>query len=52
MVGMASYSGAMGAVGVGVGFALTVAVMNGLSRYIFSGDSIEQRAIAKFGGAN
>lgn len=49
---MASYQGAMGAVGLGVGFALTVAIMNGLSRYLFNGDSISERAINKFGGAN
>lgn len=49
---MAIYGKAVGAIGVGVGFALTVSVMNGLSRYIFNGDSIEERAIAKFGGAN
>lgn len=49
---MATYRQAVGAVGVGIGFALTVSVMNGLSRYIFNGDSIEERAIAKFGGAN
>ena len=49
---MASYAGAMSAVGLGVGFALTVAVMNGLSRYLFNGDSISERALNKFGGAN
>ncbi len=49
---MASYQGAMGAVGLGVGFALTVAVMNGLSRYLFNGDSISERALNKFGGQN
>jgi hypothetical protein len=49
---MATYSGAMGAVGLGVGFALTISVMNGLSRYLFGGDSVEDRAIAKFGGVN
>jgi len=49
---MASYAGAVGAVGLGVGFALTVAVMNGLSRYLFNGDSISDRALTKFGGAN
>ena len=49
---MASYSGAVGAVGLGVGFALTISVMNGLSRYLFGGDSISERALNKFGGAN
>jgi hypothetical protein len=49
---LASYQGAIGAVGLGVGFALTVAVMNGLSRYLFGGDSISERALNKFGGAN
>lgn len=49
---MPTYAGAMSAVGLGVGFALTYAVMNGLSRYLFKGDSISEVSLTKFGGAN
>jgi len=49
---MVSYPGTVAAVGAGLGFALTYAIMNGLSRYLFNGDTISDRAIAKFGGAN
>jgi len=52
MMKMVSYPGAVAAVAGGVGFALTYAVMNGLSKYLFNGDTISDRAVAKFGGAN
>jgi len=41
----------MSAVGVGIGFSLMLAVMNGLSTYLFNGDTISERAVGRFGGA-
>jgi hypothetical protein len=46
------YRNTMGAVGVGIGFSLMLAVMNGLSTYIFAGDTISERAVGRFGGGN
>lgn len=44
------YRNTMGAVGVGIGFSLMLAVMNGLSTYLFKGETVSEVAVAKFGG--
>lgn len=44
------YRSSMNSIGVGIGFALMVSVMNGLSTYVFSGDTISERAVGRFGG--
>ncbi len=46
------YRSSMNAIGVGIGFSLMLAVMNGLSTYVFGGDTISERAVGRFGGGN
>ena len=47
------YRNSTGAIGVGIGFALMLAIMNGLSTYIMKdGQTISQAALDRFGGAN
>ena len=47
-----NYGGSLRAIGAGVGFALLYSLMNGLSTHVFNGDTISDRAVARFGGAN
>jgi len=44
------YRSTMNSIGVGIGFSLMLAVMNGLSTYVFAGDTISERAVGRFGG--
>lgn len=46
------YRNTTGAIGVGIGFALMFALMNGLSTYLFNGDTISEVALNRFGGSN
>jgi len=47
-----NYGGSMRAIGAGIAFALLFSLMNGLSTHVFNGDTISERAVARFGGAN
>ena len=44
------YRNTLGAIGGGIGFSVMLAVMNGLSTYVFAGDTISERAVGRFGG--
>ena len=46
------YRNTTGAIGVGIGFALMFALMNGLSTYLFNGETISEVALNRFGGSN
>ena len=35
---------------MGIGFSLLLSVMNGVSTYIFAGDTVSELATARFGG--
>jgi hypothetical protein len=44
------YQNSMRSLGIGIGFSLMLAVMNGLSTYLFKGDTVSEVAVSKFGG--
>lgn len=44
------YANSMRSLGIGIGFSLMLAVMNGLSTYLFKGDTVSEVAVSKFGG--
>jgi hypothetical protein len=44
------YANTMRSIGMGIGFSLLLSVMNGLSTYIFAGDTVSERATQRFGG--
>ena len=44
------YQNSMRSVGIGIGFSLMLAVMNGLSTYLFKTGTISEVAVEKFGG--
>lgn len=46
------YRNSMGAVGVGIGFALLFAIMNGLSTYVFKGATISEATVDRIGGGS
>lgn len=46
------YRNSMGAVGVGIGFSLLFAIMNGLSTYVFKGKTIEEATTERIGGGS
>jgi len=46
------YRNTMGSLGVGIGFALMFALMNGLSTFVFKGSTISEVSVERFGGAN
>jgi hypothetical protein len=44
------YRNSMGAIGVGIGFALMFSIMNGLSTYVFKGRTISEATVDRIGG--
>ena len=44
------YRNTLMSVGSGIGIALLFSLMNGLSTYLFKGDTISEAATSKFGG--
>ncbi len=44
------YANSMRSLGIGIGFSLMLAVMNGLSTYVFKGETISEWSVGKVGG--
>mgnify|MGYP003674563740 FL=1 len=44
------YQNSMRSLGIGIGFSLMLAVMNGLSTFVFKGDTVSEWAAGKVGG--
>lgn len=44
------YANSMRSLGIGIGFSLMLSIMNGVSTYIFAGQTVSEKAVERFGG--